>query len=139
MGRVAINRSAPSTEAGALPRAAGPLPPVLLDLLVVLVFAGAGRIAHDESFTPAGLWTTAWPLLIGLAGGYLGVLLTRWPPASLRGGAMVAGKTLVLGLVVRYGIQRHGMPLTFVIVAVVVLGGLMFGWRLLAARRAVAA
>jgi hypothetical protein len=106
----------------------------LLDVLAVLIFVGVGRAVHDEPVTTPGIWTTSWPFLIGVAGGYLGLVLTRWPAASLRGGAMVAGKTIVLGLVIRYGIQHEGTPLSFVIITVLVLAGLMFGWRLAAAR-----
>ncbi len=116
--------------------AVGLLPSVLLDLLSVLVFVGVGHVAHGEPLTPAGLGSTGWPFLIGLAGGYLGVALTRWPASSLAGGAMVGGKTIVLGLVVRYGIQRAGTPLSFVIVTTVVLLALILGWRLAAERRA---
>ena len=111
------------------------MPSILLDLLAVLVFVGIGRVVHDGSLTLPGLWSTAWPFLIGVAGGYLGVVLTRWPPASLRGGAMVAGKTIVLGLVVRYGLQREDTPLSFIIVTLLVIAALMFGWRVAAARR----
>lgn len=121
-------------RAAAAPAAAGPLLSILLDLLAALIFVGVGRVAHGESLTPAGVWSTSWPFLIGVAGGYLGLVLTHWPAASVRGGAMVAGKTIVLGLVVRYGIERDGTPLPFIIVTVVVLAGLMIGWRLIAAR-----
>jgi hypothetical protein len=105
---------------------------VVADLCAVAIFVLVGRSAHDEAITAAGVLRTSWPFVIGVLGGYIGTVLTRWPPISLRGAAVIAVKTVVIGLVLRYGVQRDGTPLPFVAVTVVVLTALMFGWRLLA-------
>lgn len=107
---------------------------MLIDLAAVVIFVLAGRRSHGESDGLAGVWVTAWPFLAGLAAGYLGLLLTRRRATSLAGGAVVAGKTVVLGLVLRYSLQNNDVPLSFAIVATLVLSALIIGWRAAAAR-----
>jgi hypothetical protein len=63
-------------------------------------------------------------------GGYIGIALTRWPALSLRGGAVIAVKTIIIGLVLRYGVAHDETPFSFVVVTTLVLGGLILGWRL---------
>jgi len=58
------------------------------------------------------------------------VLLTRWPALSGRGLAVIVMKTVIIGMALRYGVQRDGTPLSFIIVTVVVLTAFMGGWRL---------
>jgi hypothetical protein len=104
----------------------------IADLVAVLIFVLVGRASHHEALSWAGLATTAWPFVIGVVGGYIGVVMTRLSTVSLRGGAVVVVKTLILGLALRYGVQRDGTPLPFIVVTVVVLSALMLGWRLVA-------
>jgi hypothetical protein len=59
--------------------------------------------------------------------------MLSWPVASLRGGAVIVTKCLIIGLVLRYGVQREGTAFSFIVVTVLVLTGLMIGWRLAAA------
>ncbi len=103
---------------------------VVADLCALAVYVAVGRASHDESLSAAGLLTTAWPFVIGLAGGYLGAAMVDWPLTSLRGGAVITGKCLIIGLVLRYGVQREGTPFSFILVTVLVLTVLMQGWRL---------
>ncbi|HST84841.1 MAG TPA: DUF3054 domain-containing protein [Kineosporiaceae bacterium] len=102
---------------------------VLADLAAVLVFVTIGRLSHEEGLSVSGLLRTGWPFAIGVIGGYIGIALTRWPLLSLRGGAVIVGKTAVIGLVLRYGIAHDGAPFSFVVVTVLVLSALMLGWR----------
>jgi hypothetical protein len=105
---------------------------VLADLAAVAVFVVVGRLSHDESLSASGLLRTGWPFVVGVVGGYIGIALTRWPALSLRGGTVIAVKTLVIGLVLRYGVANDGTPFPFVVVTIVVLTTLMLGWRLVA-------
>jgi hypothetical protein len=99
------------------------------DVAVVLVFALVGRASHDEGLTAAGLVTTAWPFVVGVAGGWVGVFLARLAPLSYPAAAMMLVKTLVLGLVLRVVFTDGGAPLSFAVVAGVFLGACFFGWR----------
>lgn len=102
------------------------------DLCAVAIFVLVGRASHHEALSFTGFLTTAWPFVVGVVGGYIGALLTRWPPTGLRGGAVVLVKTLIIGLALRYGVQRDGTPFPFIVVTVLVLAALMIGWRLVA-------
>ena len=104
---------------------------VLADLLAVAVFVTVGRLSHDESLSASGLLRTGWPFVVGIVGGYIGIALTRWPVLSLRGGTVIAVKTFVIGLVLRYGVARDGTPFSFIVVTMVILTVLILGWRLL--------
>lgn len=102
------------------------------DLAAVVLFVVVGRLSHEEGLGAAGLLRTGWPFVVGLVGGYIGVALTRWPALSLRGGTVIAVKTVLIGLVLRYGVVRDGTPFSFVVVTALVLTVLLLGWRLLA-------
>jgi peptidoglycan/LPS O-acetylase OafA/YrhL len=102
----------------------------LADLAAVAIYVGIGHGSHDEALAAVVPLATAWPFVIGVAGGYIGTVMTRWPALSLRGGAVVTVKCLIIGLVLRYGVQREGTPFSFIAVTVLVLTALMIGWRL---------
>jgi hypothetical protein len=99
------------------------------DVVAVLVFAVIGRASHDEGFTASGLLETAWPFLVAVAGGWVGIFLARLTPLSFPAATMVLVKTVVLGCVLRVVFTDGGAPLSFVIVAAVFLGAAFFGWR----------
>jgi hypothetical protein len=105
---------------------------VFADLVAVAFFVVVGRLSHDETLSASGLVRTGWPFVVGVVGGYIGIALTRWPTLSLRGGTVIAVKTFVIGLVLRYGVARDGTPFSFVVVTMVILTVLILGWRLLA-------
>ena len=102
---------------------------VVADVLVVLVFAAVGRSNHHESAGLAGVWHTAWPFLLGTAIALTLSAVTRTDPLSLRAGVRVWLWTVVIGMVVRASLDE-GTALSFVIVALIVLGALFLGWRL---------
>jgi hypothetical protein len=102
---------------------------VVADVLVVLVFAAVGRSNHHESAGAAGVWHTAWPFLLGTALALALCAVTRTDPMSVRAGVRVWLWTVVIGMVVRASLGE-GIALTFVIVALLVLGALFLGWRL---------
>ncbi len=102
---------------------------LVVDLVLVAVFAAVGRASHQESLTPAGWAQTAWPFLLGAAVGWAVVAATDRPGASLAAGAMVWVAAVVVGMVLRQ-LSGQGTAPAFVVVAMVVLGVLLLGSRL---------
>ncbi|MDF2145656.1 DUF3054 domain-containing protein [Knoellia sp. p5-6-4] len=113
------------------------------DALAVLLFAAAGRSSHAEGVTPDGVLLTAWPFLTGTALGWLVVRARhrRWPvprpavqdgPGSLgrvmTDGAVVWAAAVAGGMVLRRA-TGAGIDPAFVVVATLVLGALLLGWR----------
>ena len=113
----------PRYDAWVVSRAAG------ADVLAVLVFALIGRASHEAGLTASGLLETAWPFVVGVAGGWAGVFLARLTPLSYPAAAMMLVKTLVLGCVLRVIFTDGGAPVSFVAVAALFLGACFFGWR----------
>lgn len=103
-----------------------------LDLVLVVVFAATGRASHDEAVFGAGLVTTAWPFATALLLGWAVSLAWRRPTAPLRTGLPVWAMTLVGGMLLRLA-SGQGVQLAFVIVAAIVLGIALIGWRGIAA------
>ncbi|MCK2035840.1 DUF3054 domain-containing protein [Microbacterium sp. SSW1-49] len=109
------------------------LPAVIVDALLVLVFAAIGRASHDES--PAGFLLTAWPFLVALLLGHLlAALLPARPrrPWTLLWGAVVWGVTVVGGMLLRV-LSGDTAQVPFIIVATLTLGVFLVGWRAIAA------
>lgn len=118
------------------------LPALIVDVVFVLVFAVIGRASHDED--AAGFLLTAWPFLVALLVGHLlAAALPARPrrPWSVGWGAVVWLVTVVGGLLLRVA-SGDTAQLPFIIVATLVLGVLLIGWRavtaLLRRRRAAA-
>lgn len=104
------------------------------DLLLLVVFAALGRRAHDEDGSAvAQAFTIAAPLLIGYAVAAAVLRLDR-DPLSLRRGAGVWSLGLALGLLLRGAVFDRGLAPAFVVVAVLVTGALLVGWRAVIAR-----
>jgi hypothetical protein len=99
-----------------------------LDVVAVLVFAAVGRRSHAEDDTVAGVLGTAWPFLAGTAVGWL--LSRAWArPVPVRPtGVVVWLSTVVVGMVLRR-LTGEGTAASFVVVALVVLGAFLVGWR----------
>lgn len=115
-------------------RRAAPLA-LLLDVVLVVVFAAIGRATHDgDVLGPggAGLATTAWPFLAGLLLGWIVSLGWRRPAAPLRTGLPVWAVTLVAGMLLR-ALSGQGVAVAFVIVAGITLSLFLVGWRAIAA------
>ena len=103
---------------------------VALDLVVVLLFVGIGRAAHDHGLSIGGMASTAWPFVGGLAVGWAVLILAHRVPVSLGSGALVCGATVAVGMALRV-IAGQGTAVAFVVVALCFLGASMCGWRLL--------
>lgn len=109
------------------------LPALILDAVLVLVFAVIGRASHDED--PLGFLLTAWPFLVALLVGHLvAALLPARPrrPWSPAWGAVVWLVTVAGGLLLRVA-AGDTAQVPFIIVATLVLGVLLVGWRVVAA------
>ena len=111
---------------------AGTVGALLLDIVLVVVFAVIGRSSHAEGLDPAGVWTTAWPFLAGLGVGWLAATAWRHPFAIWPTGVLAWAATLVVGMLLRL-VSGQGVQPAFVIVAAVTLAVLLIGWRAVAA------
>ncbi|GAA4670435.1 DUF3054 domain-containing protein [Frondihabitans cladoniiphilus] len=98
------------------------------DVVLVLAFVVIGRRSHDENDVVAGIWTTAWPFLSGMAIGWIVVLVARWRLPALRSGIVVWIATVLFGMLLRV-VSGQGIAVSFVIVALIVLGVFLLGWR----------
>ncbi len=103
-----------------------------LDALLVIVFAAIGRTSHEESMAAGGVLATAAPFLVGAAAGWAAVraLSHAWP-SRVRHGITVWAVTVVLGMLLR-AVTGAGTAWSFVVVATLVLGVFLVGWRLFA-------
>lgn len=104
----------------------------MLDAVLVLLFAGLGRRSHHEGGALLGTLQTAWPFLAGAALGWALVLLARRAaPVPLRAGIPVWVGAVAGGMLLRAA-TGQGTAWPFVVVATVVLGAFLLGWRALA-------
>ncbi|GAB3583604.1 DUF3054 domain-containing protein [Calidifontibacter terrae] len=101
-----------------------------LDVLLVLVFAAIGRASHHESNPLIDAVITAWPFLVGVAVGWI-IAYVNWGrvvPVTVRAGVTVWVATVCLGMVLRH-LSGRGTAFSFIIVATIVLGVFLIGWR----------
>ncbi|MDR2998338.1 MAG: DUF3054 domain-containing protein [Microbacterium sp.] len=109
------------------------LPALVLDALLVLVFAAIGRASHSED--PTGFLITAWPFLVALVVGYLlAFLLPGRPrrPWGILWGVVAWVVTVAGGMLVRV-LTGDTAAVPFIIVATITLGIFFLGWRGIAA------
>ncbi|GAA3931338.1 DUF3054 domain-containing protein [Microbacterium soli] len=105
------------------------LPALLVDAVLVLVFAVVGRASHGED--PMGFPVTAWPFLIALLVGHaLAALVPMRPrrPWSPGWGAIAWIVTVAGGMLLRV-VTGDTAETPFIVVATLVLGALLLGWR----------
>jgi DUF3054 family protein len=106
---------------------------VVLDVGCVLVFVIIGRASHTKGESLAGIASTAWPFLAGLAAGWLATAGRAWRqpfrlwPAGV--GAWLGA--VALGMLFRV-VSGQGTAPAFIGVALAFLGLFLLGWRLLA-------
>lgn len=119
----------------------------VIDVVLIVVFALIGRLSHGEGLTPVTLWITAYPFLAGWAIAYVTSGAWARPLAAWPTGVVCWVLTVFVGLAIRVtsgqGVEGgNPLPLSFVVVATVVLGVFLLGWRAVArplVRRRVAA
>ena len=104
---------------------------VVLDCCCVLVFVVIGRASHTKGESLAGVASTAWPFLAGLAAGWIAARTWRRPLLLWPGGVGAWLGTVALGMVLRV-VAGQGTAVAFVVVALVFLGLFLLGWRALA-------
>lgn len=106
---------------------------VLADAFFVLAFVVIGRANHHAGESLAGIASTAWPFLAGLAIGELATRAWRSPFTLIPTGIGVWLATVAGGQVLRV-ISGQGTELAFVGVSAAFLGLFLLGWRVVAVR-----
>ncbi|HEV7175243.1 MAG TPA: DUF3054 domain-containing protein [Solirubrobacteraceae bacterium] len=117
-----------------------PLIAFAIDVILLLVFVLVGRRSHAEAFSLSGIFDTLWPFLFGLVLGWLVTFAWRRPLAILWPGIPIWLMTVAVGMLLRVS-AGQGIEPSFIVVATIVLGIFLLGWRLIAlpiARRRVA-
>ena len=102
---------------------------VLADVCCVLVFVVIGRANHHAGDALAGVVSTSWPFLAGLAAGELATRAWRQPFALVPTGVGVWLATVAAGQVLRV-LAGQGTAPAFIVVSLVFLGVFLLGWRL---------
>jgi Protein of unknown function (DUF3054) len=100
----------------------------LLDVCCVLAFVAIGRASHDHGESAAGLASTAWPFLTGLAVGWLVSRAWRRPAAIAPAGLGAWLGTVAIGMILRV-LAGQGTALAFIAVALAFLALFLLGWR----------
>jgi hypothetical protein len=104
---------------------------VVLDVLCVLIFVVIGRASHTKGESLAGIASTSWPFLCGLALGWAASRAWRRPLALRPAGLAVWLCTVTLGMILRV-VAGQGTAVAFIAVALAFLALFFLGWRLLA-------
>jgi hypothetical protein len=102
----------------------------VLDIVCVLVFVVIGRASHAKGETLAGIASTSWPFLCGLAAGWAVSREWRHPLALRPGGVIVWLSTVAVGMILRV-VSGQGTAAAFIGVALAFLGLFLLGWRLM--------
>ncbi|HEY1222817.1 MAG TPA: DUF3054 domain-containing protein [Acidimicrobiales bacterium] len=103
---------------------------VIVDFAFVLLFIVIGRSAHHHGLSLGGVVSTTWPFAVGLAVGWLVLVVTRRSGVSLSSGAAVVAVTVAVGMILRV-IAGQGTAAAFILVALAFLGLMLLGWRIL--------
>jgi peptidoglycan/LPS O-acetylase OafA/YrhL len=103
----------------------------VIDVCCILLFVVIGRASHTKGESAAGVASTAWPFLAGLAVGWLAVRAWRRPAAIVPSGAAAWLGTVAVGMVLRV-LAGQGTAFSFIVVALIFLGLFLLGWRLAA-------
>ena len=105
------------------------LPPLVADLVCVLVFAFAGKTSHEAGDSDWVVLAIVWPFALGVAVAHAGLVSrgrqTRriWPE-----GAVVLAVTYLLGMLLR-AVSGRGLAVGFLVVALLFLALTLLGWR----------
>lgn len=107
------------------------VPAMLIDAVLIVVFAAIGRSSHSEGMTFGGILGTAAPFLLGgLFGWVLQWIFEKRPAITVADGVTVWVVTVAAGMTVRH-LAGEGIALPFIVVATIVLGAFLLGWRLI--------
>lgn len=105
----------------------------LADIAAIVVFVAIGRRNHDEGTAVDGIASVAAPFLIALAVGW--IVARAWKhPMQIDTALIIWPITVAVGMALRNLVFDRGTALPFVIVATLVIGLFLVGWRLVAAR-----
>jgi hypothetical protein len=99
-----------------------------VDLLLVAVFVVIGRASHGED--QSAFIVTLWPFVTGLLVGWAGARGWRHPFSISRTGLLAWVGTVLIGMLLRAA-SGQGVQVAFIVVATIVVGGLLLGWRFL--------
>jgi Protein of unknown function (DUF3054) len=103
----------------------------ILDCCCVLLFVIIGRASHAKGENLAGVASTAWPFLAGLASGWLATRAWRRPFGLWPAGVGAWLGTVAAGMALRV-VAGQGTALAFAGVALAFLGLFLLSWRLAA-------
>ncbi|OIH96861.1 MULTISPECIES: DUF3054 domain-containing protein [unclassified Curtobacterium] len=109
----------------------------VVDIVLIVLFALIGRSSHGEANTAGALWTTAYPFLAGWVVGFVATAGWKRPLRLWPTGVLVWLLTVAVGLAIRVwtgqgDVDGDPLPVSFVIVATIVLGVFLLGWRAIA-------
>jgi Protein of unknown function (DUF3054) len=104
----------------------------MADIVAIVVFVAIGRRNHNEGTAVDGIVTVAAPFLIALAIGW--VAAQAWKrPTQVEAAFIIWPVTVAVGMVLRRFVFDRGTALPFIIVATLVTGVFLVGWRMVAA------
>jgi hypothetical protein len=103
---------------------------VVVDGTLVAFFVLIGRASHREPMGAAEFLVTFWPFAVGLAIGWVVLRAWRAPFAIGHTGLPLWPITVGIGMLLRV-LSGQGVSWPFVVVATIVLGAFLVGWRVL--------
>ena len=122
--------------AGAYPERMCAALSLLADACCVLAFVVIGRASHSDGESLAGVASTAWPFLAGLACGEVAARAWRRPLALVPAGVGAWLGAVLVGQALRV-LAGQGTALAFIVVSLLFLGVFLLGWRVAAGWAAV--
>ncbi len=109
-------------------------PFLLIDAILVIIFCAIGRRTHEEANALAGLAKTSWPFLTGLVIGWAATFALYRDKFNavllVPTGVVVWLGAVVIGMILRV-LSGQGTQFSFIVVATLVLGAFLLGWRAL--------
>ena len=107
----------------------------LADVAAIIVFVAIGRRNHHEGEAVDGILSVAAPFLIALVVGW--IVARAWSrPMQVDTAFIIWPVTVAVGMVLRNLVFDRGTALAFIVVATIVTGLFLVGWRMVAARAA---
>ena len=101
------------------------------DVVAIIVFVAIGRRNHNEGSSIGGIAAVAAPFLIALVVGWIAA--RAWTrPMQVEPAFVIWPVTVAVGMVLRNLVFDRGTALPFIIVATIVTGVFLVGWRMVA-------